>query len=776
MIALILILAPASPLLAASTSAYLSGAVTDGGIPVPNVDVTASGNNAVFRTKTGVNGGFTFPALALGTYVLHATLGGRESRVTVDLGSGGATVSLTLTSLKEIGNVAVIRNAPVRGSGADVTLNSTFLTRSPTSDSFPEALIQLPGTARGANGVVHMNGDHGVIDYVLDGVPIPQALNREVGSEIDPNDISFLDVLEGAYPAQYGLRFGSVLNITTRAGTGPPGFNGNVQYGSYSDIDQTLGYHAPLAGGGGLDVAFRNQQSTRALDPPDLGSPHNHGSDTNQFARLTLANGNGNFTDVTLVHSFRTFEIPNDVLNGEPANTDDNESQEDTFLSAQFRHPLGSTGTLSFGPAVKVSHIRDYGDPQNDWTFGEALNIGNGGSSTDCALAVVDGNSPASCGYSLAADKTSLDGILQADVVQRFGRHEVRGGVNYDLTRVDKLYNVTLQPGNFLAPILTPGAPNSATAVTDSNPNVGNTYQSYIEDNWRISDLYEIDYGLRYDFFTIRSADFYDGFGSFSPRLKVIRFFGPRASVYAYVGRFFEPFSFENVAPAAAQLLNLPLQPMAAQFDLLPERDTQIEFGGHVPVGSGSLGFRVWQKNANDLIDDTQVGVTALHQDINYSLGRLSAETVDYALPVANNGRVYVNVNHTISLNKGCETQLLAPCFGSPTDWTPADHEQRWSITSGFLLNDRRGGWFSGNVEYGSGLSSAICSPPTSDCKETPHTILAVEKGVAVGKNVALTGRVTNLLNDRYYVTLLNAQGTHYAPSREFDLGLRFGR
>ena len=356
--------------------------------------------------------------------------------------------------------------------------------------------------------------------------------------------------------------------------------------------------------------------------------------------------------------------------------------------------------------------------------------------------------------------------------MQRFGKHEFRSGVAYDLTRVDKIYNVTLQPNNFLAPVVTPMMPNAPTTVTDANPNVGNTYQSYVEDNWRMSDDYEVDYGLRYDFFTIRSTDFAQGFGGFSPRLKLTRFFGPRASIYAYIGRFFEPFSFENVDPHAAQLLNLPLQPTEAQFDLKPERDTQLEFGGHVPIGVGSLGFRVWEKNANDLIDDTQVGVTALHQDINYTLGRLSAETLDYVLPTSNNGRVYVNVNHTYSENKGCETQLLAPCFGSTTDFTPADHEQRWSITNGFVLNDRRGGWVSANMEYGSGLSSAICDPPTDDCKETPHTIFAVEKGIAVGQNAAFTARITNLLNDRYYVTVLNAQGNPLRPAARVLRGL----
>ena len=112
--------------------------------------------------------------------------------------------------------------------------------------------IQMPGAVRGANGVVHINGDHGVINYMLDGVALPQELNRDIGGEINLNDLSFVDLIEGAYPAQYGLRFGSVFNMATRSGTGPSGFDGYTSVGSYTNAQSQIGYHAPIAGGGGL--------------------------------------------------------------------------------------------------------------------------------------------------------------------------------------------------------------------------------------------------------------------------------------------------------------------------------------------------------------------------------------------------------------------------------------------------------------------------------------------------------------------------------------------
>jgi outer membrane receptor protein involved in Fe transport len=95
-------------------------------------------------------------------------------------------------------------------------------------------------------------------------------------------------------------------------------------------------------------------------------------------------------------------------------------------------------------------------------------------------------------------------------------------------------------------------------------------------------------------------------------------------------------------------------------------------------------------------------------------------------------------------------------------------------MASGVLLNDRRGGWFSADGEYGSGLSSAICPDDTpGDCKRTPHTTFNVEEGLAIGPKTALTFGIQNLLNDRYFVTLLNAQGNHYAPPRTLTMGVR---
>lgn len=797
-LALAVVLSSATAVLAQASTSLLSGTVTAAGQPVRDADVTAVGSNLTLRARTNALGRFTIAAVPIGTYDVTVTApqGRAALRVDVTGSGGGANLTFALSQLREIGRTSVSSRPPVRGSGTDVSLNAEALARSPSGGSLPNLLIQLPGAARGANGVVHLNGDHGDINYIVDGVQVPQELNRIVGSEFDSSDIGFVEALQGAYPAQYGERFASVININTRTGSGRPGAFGEIGAGSYAGVDSTLGYHTN-AGRGALVVALRDQRGNRGLDPPNFDSPHDAFSNANQFLRYTQPAG-PNFLNLTVSRSFQTYQIPNDVAGGQPANTDDDEIQDDLFAALQFRHPLGDHGSVSFGPSYKRSRIRDFGDPSNDFAYGTAQNPG---APTDCATALVaagpvvngvvtnpvgSGNyRNGSCAFSLNADRTAIDVGGNLDYVNTSTRHAVAFGAIYDATHVAKTYAVTLQPGNFLAPVFTPGTPGAPFTVVDSTPNVAHLAAAYVQDSWKMGTRWQVDYGVRADSFTVGSTQFAAGFGQLSPRVKLTRFFGARDSVYAYYGRFFTPFSLENVSPLAAYTLNLPLQPALARFDLKPQRDSVYELGGHVALGRGDLGVRIMHKNATDLIDDTQVGVTNLHQDINYAQGRIATQTAYYQLGLARAGRFYASLTHTYSADKGCETQLLAPCFGAGDDWTPADHDQRWDVNSGLTLNDRHAGWFAIDGEYGSGLSSALnpnggitCAGPDGNlggpCKLTPHLTFDAEKGFALRNGMALTLRVRNLLNDRYYVTFANAQGNHYAPPRTFDLGLRF--
>lgn len=182
--------------------AFLSGTVTFEGKPAGGATVTVTGNNTTEVTKTDDRGRFSFGNLSVGHYNVTASAQELRKSAQIELGSSGASLFLEL-SPKIVGSVIVTQPAPIHGSGTDLTLTAQDLARSPASGNLPSLLLQLPGAARGANGVVHINGDHGDVNYILDGVPIPQELNRIIGTELDPSDVAFMDVLQGAYPAQY---------------------------------------------------------------------------------------------------------------------------------------------------------------------------------------------------------------------------------------------------------------------------------------------------------------------------------------------------------------------------------------------------------------------------------------------------------------------------------------------------------------------------------------------------------------------------------------------
>jgi hypothetical protein len=453
----------------AQATTILSGTVNGTSGPVVGAAVTAIGGNLTLKATTDAHGRFVFVGVPIGAYNLDITSSSGNTSVRVDATSQGTDVSVAVSQLKVIGRTVLISHPSVQGSGTDLNLTSEFLARSPANGSLPALLLQLPGAARGANGVVHINGDHGDINYIVDGVEIPQELNRSIGTEIDPRDIASIEVLQGAYPAEYGEKFATVLDINTRTGGGPPGFDADLAAGSFAALDGDIAYHTPV-GTGNLIVAGRVDQSNRGLDPPNVDSPHNSYSSANEFLRYTQPAGT-NYLNLTFSHTFGTYQIPPDIDGGAPASTDDNELQDDTFASLQIRHPIGDHGYLSFGPSYKRSQIQDLGDPANDYIYGEAQNPG---APTDCGEAlsstgpVVNGLvtdpvanpsvafSNATCGFSLTDSRTAIDVGGNVDYDNKSPHHEVQFGGLYDATHVDKDYDVSLQPGNFLAPIYTP--------------------------------------------------------------------------------------------------------------------------------------------------------------------------------------------------------------------------------------------------------------------------------------------------------------------------------
>ena len=65
---------------------------------------------------------------------------------------------------------------------------------------------------------LHVRGGHQV-SWAIDGIPIPNTnIASNVGPQIDPKDIDYLEAQRGGYSSAYGDRTYGVFNVATRTG------------------------------------------------------------------------------------------------------------------------------------------------------------------------------------------------------------------------------------------------------------------------------------------------------------------------------------------------------------------------------------------------------------------------------------------------------------------------------------------------------------------------------------------------------------------------------
>ena len=99
----------------------------------------------------------------------------------------------------------VDRQDIVQTPGADRTNSMAMIT-----DYVPAAYV--------THDMLHMRGGHQV-DWLIDGVPIPNTnIAANLGPQIDPKDIDYLEALRGSYQAEYGDRTYGIFNIVPRSG------------------------------------------------------------------------------------------------------------------------------------------------------------------------------------------------------------------------------------------------------------------------------------------------------------------------------------------------------------------------------------------------------------------------------------------------------------------------------------------------------------------------------------------------------------------------------
>ncbi|MGB9196764.1 MAG: carboxypeptidase regulatory-like domain-containing protein, partial [Terriglobales bacterium] len=195
--------------------------------PIQAAHVTLKAQNSDWtKTQdTNDNGGFEFSSVPIGSYTVTVlSKGFQDMRQDVIVQSDTSPVlhvELAVAGTKES---ILVSETPVEATTDSVTPTTTLdriaIQETPGADrtNGMEMITDYVPAAYVTHDMLHMRGGHQV-DWLIDGVPIPNTnIANNVGPQINPKDIDYLEVQRGSYDADYGDRTYGVFNVVPRTG------------------------------------------------------------------------------------------------------------------------------------------------------------------------------------------------------------------------------------------------------------------------------------------------------------------------------------------------------------------------------------------------------------------------------------------------------------------------------------------------------------------------------------------------------------------------------
>jgi outer membrane receptor protein involved in Fe transport len=497
------------------------------------------------------------------------------------------------------------------------------------STPIDKVLLQVPGVSYDSaisNPDFHVRNEYANVQYRINGVQLPDGVSA-LGPVLETGFVGNLNLLDGALPAQYGLRTAGVVDITAKTEFDAGG-NLDVYGGTWGTVSPSIEY----GGGGGQTQYFltgRYLQSEQGLENamPTENPIHDRTTQEKLFGY-----GSTLFADSSrLIYMSGAFvghfQIP-DLLGQEPLgdfgsstlpSTSLNENETDRFffgvVALQKHYDHVDTQLSLFTRYATIDFVPDvYGDL--------AFN--------DVASNVVR--------------KSLLNG-LQYDAADRLSdAHTLRAGVGFSIekTQVQDL-SIVLPLGPDGTSVPTP------VALNDYTPKTGWNAGGYLQDEWRMRPDLTLNTGVRFD-----QMNQFVSANQLSPRLALIYKPVPETTLHAGVSRYFTPPMQAQATPNNLALFQHTTQQQAIPLDdpVRPERATYFDAGVDQKLsGPLSVGADVYYKRSTDTLDDGQFGQAVVLNQFNYARGFSRGEEIK--LNYYQGGfRAYANVSHEITMVK----------------------------------------------------------------------------------------------------------------------------
>ena len=219
---------------ASGQSGKISGKVVDGstGEALPFVNVMIEGTTQ--GAATDLDGNYFIINLPPGAYSVKASAIGYNSITVqgVKVASGftaNQDFSLQSATLELGEEVVVIASKPLIRKDVTATtsvIGEEMISQLPVTEI--SDLLSLQAGVVSSGGDLHFRGGRsGQVAYQVDGVPLTDAYDGSSIISVNANAVQELQVISGAFNAEYGQAMSGIVNIVTKDGSNT--FTGNVQ-------------------------------------------------------------------------------------------------------------------------------------------------------------------------------------------------------------------------------------------------------------------------------------------------------------------------------------------------------------------------------------------------------------------------------------------------------------------------------------------------------------------------------------------------------------------
>ena len=703
--------------------------------------------------NTDEQGQFEINAVPIGEYtVVVVAPGFTQVSQAVVVSSGTEPVlhiALKIASKNETVNVSGAPEVAPTDSATPTTLVDRAQIESTPGADRTNSLAMITDYVPGAyftHDQLHIRGGHQT-SWLIDGVPIPNTnIASNLGPQLDPKDIDYMEVDRGSYGADLGDRTYGIFNIVPRTG-----FERNSQaelvtsLGNYyqTNDELNLGSHTERFA---YYASVNANRSNLGIQTPVPQVVHDAENGYGGFGSL-IFNPDGS-NQLRFLTSLRKdyYQIPYDPFPGDLENG-----------SLVQQTPSGPFEWDGQYPTIGLRDGNHESDAVANFSWVHTFN-------SQVLLTVSPFYHRNSADYSSSAldypvattqDRTSTYGGGQVALSANLAKNNLQAGVYSFYQQDNELFGAVFNDG-------------SANPFTDVEHPSGSLAAFFIDDKFQVAPWLILSAGIRPTHFSGSDSE-----GAISPR------FGAALTVprikwtfRAFYGHYYQA---PPLITASGPLLQFANANSLGFIPLHGERDEEHQFGVTIPYRGWTIDADTFRTNVKNFFDHNNIGESDLFFPITIGQALIRGWEVTLRSPrIAHRGTVHLAYSNQIAEGGGAITGGLTD-FSLPAGLSPLDHDQRNTLNLGGDLALPLRSFASTNVYYGSGFSNAFPGTPYPGNYLPGHTTFDLSLGKDFGERLTASVNALNVANRR--VELDNSVtfgGFHWNNPREIYCELRY--